>query len=268
MRFFSLSRVVFIIYLIIYPLTVYAIPGSSLIKLIENTAQKQGIHVVPLTSKIRVWPDCAGELLAKPIRENWKTVTVECADDMGPAWRAVIRNRLLGTTYGQETGAPLKPKSISTKIQKDYKKEKFNFDNRKKNFLSKPQINVVKYRIPLKNNTIIRSSDLYIAKSPANQSQLHFRRKSDVVGRKTKSYVAANIAVAPRHLQTRWDIYKGDNIPIYRTFGAIRISASGVVLNDAQVGGRVLVKNLNSGRVLKGILEKGKKIKIFSKQLR
>ena len=270
MRFSLLNSVICVVYLLFCPTTVSAVSGSSLINLIKSTAKKQGIIVAPLSSKIRVWPDCNGKLLAKPTRGNWQTVSVECVDNMGPAWRAVIRNQILGTSYSKETETNSKPTNISATARKNNKKEKekFNFDKRVNNSRSKPRINVVKFRIPLKNNTIIRNSDLYIAKSFANQSQLHFRRKSDVIGRKTRAYVAANISVAPRHLQTRWDIYKGETVAVYRTFGAIRISASGVVLNNAQVGGRVLVKNLNSGRVLKGILEKGKKIKIFSKQLR
>jgi len=271
MRFSSLNRIIIIICLIVYPTKASALSGASLINLIESTAQKNGIRVVPLTSKIRIWPSCNGKLVTKPIGNNWKTVKVECVDNMGPAWRAVIRNKILGTDYIGETFTDLNPEKDNAKlIKKDYqtRQKKLGFKHSVKKLKTKQNIHVVKFRIPLKNNTIIQSSDLYMAQASANQSQLYFRRKSDVIGRKTRAYVAANIPVAPRHLHTRWDIYKGDSIPIYTAFGAIQISASGIVLNDAQVGGRVLVKNPHSGRILKGILEKGKKIKIFSKQLR
>ena len=72
------------------------IKGSNLVSLIQETALKQGLHVVPQTSKIKIWPACDGKLSAQPIKTRWDAVAVECWDERGQAWNAVIRTKIVG----------------------------------------------------------------------------------------------------------------------------------------------------------------------------
>ncbi len=322
MKYFSYGRITPLFFFFFVTASFAGVPGSDLVSLIKKTAEREGLHVIPQTSKIRIWPLCDGKLTASPLNSQWETVGVECWDEKGLAWNAAIRTKIVGTLRQLNSNATsawqkqnpqfadLEPGEIGTKTsQHDYWARVRSLNpptqNRKpkkvsgalkaergtrqprywelvrslnperheianeKNSRDKGHakfVQVVKFRIPLRANTIIRETDLYISKAPQRASQLSFQKKSDIIGRKTRSHVGANIVVAPRHLLTRWDIYKGDSLTIFKTVGPIRISASGIALSHAQVGGRIAVKNNVSGRVLTGIVEKQKKVRIFTKQ--
>ena len=84
------------------------VKGSNLVSLIQETALKQGLHVVPQTSKIKIWPACDGKLSAQPIKTRWDAVAVECWDERGQAWNAVIRTKIVGKlrSLNSETDSP------------------------------------------------------------------------------------------------------------------------------------------------------------------
>lgn len=259
------------------------IKGSNLVSLIQETALKQGLHVVPQTSKIKIWPACYGKLSAQPIKTRWDAVAVECWDERGKAWNAVIRTKIVGKlrSLNPQTD-PLPPKLLdkpSPPVQAEkgsryqrlvdrlnrasherYKPQKFADRGQNKT------VRGLKFRIPLKANTVIRETDIYFTSIPASSAQLSFNDKEDVIGRKTRSHVAANLVIAPRHLHTRWDVYKGDRLTIINSLGPIEISAGGMAMSHGQIGGRISVRNSVSGRILTGIVEKRKKVRIFSKQ--
>ena len=259
------------------------IKGSNLVSLIQETALKQGVHVVPHTSKIKIWPACDGKLSAQPIKTRWDAVAVECWDERGQAWNAVIRTKIVGKirSLNSETDSP--PPKIMEKLADPVLKKKgsryqrlVDRLNRASHYRYKPQkyanqrqnktVRGLKFRIPLKANTVIRETDIYFSNIPARASELSFNDKRDVIGRKTRSHVAANLVIAPRHLHTRWDVYKGDRLTIVNSLGPIEISAGGLAMSHGQIGGRISVKNSVSGRILTGIVEKRKKVRIFSKQ--
>ena len=259
------------------------INGGNLVSLIQETALKQGLRVLPQTSKIKIWPACDGKLTAQPIKTRWDAVAVECWDERGQAWNAVIRTKIVGKlrSLNPQTDRlpPKSSKKPSDPVQKEessryqrlvarlnggshdrYKPQKYA--NRSKN----KTVRGLKFRIPLRANTVIRETDIYFSNIPARESQLSFNDKQDVVGRKTKSHVAANLVISPRHLHTRWDVYKGDRLTIINSLGPIQISAGGMAMSHGQIGGRISVRNSVSGRILTGIVEKRKKVRIFSKQ--
>jgi len=257
--------------------------GIDLVQVIKQTALKDGVHVIPQTSKIRVWPICNGKLNANPIKSKWEAAKVECWDEEGLAWHAVIRTKIVGRipslqqslTNHSDHFLNDEPQIEKPQVRSQYEmllKELKNKRAKKKkrttpkNSRVQKSIKVVKFRIPMKANTVIRETDLYLDTVSRINGQLSFADKKDVIGRKTRSHVAANLMVAPRHLHTRWDIYKGDGVTIFKTVGPIRISSTGTALSHAQIGGRIAVKNKVSGRVLTGVLEKTKKVRIFSKQ--
>lgn len=259
------------------------IKGSNLVSLIQETALKQGLHVVPQTSKIKIWPACDGKLSAQPIKTRWDAVAVECWDERGQAWNAVIRTKIVGKLRSLNSQRDLPhPKNLerpSDAVQEE-KGSKYQRLverlNRASNYRYKPRkyahrsqnktVRGLKFRIPLKANTVIRETDIYFSSIPARASELSFKDKQDVIGRKTRSHVAANLVIAPRHLHTRWDVYKGDRLTIINSLGPIEISAGGLAMSHGQIGGRISVRNSVSGRILTGIVEKRKKVRIFSKQ--
>ena len=259
------------------------IKGSNLVSLIQETALKQGVHVVPHTSKIKIWPACDGKLSAQPIKTRWDAVAVECWDERGQAWNAVIRTKIVGKIRSLNSQTDSPPPKITEKPADHVQKKKgsryqrlVDRLNRASHYQYKPQkyanqrqnktVRGLKFRIPLKANTVIRETDIYFSNIPARASELSFHDKQDVIGRKTRSHVAANLVIAPRHLHTRWDVYKGDRLTIVNSLGPIEISAGGLAMSHGQIGGRISVRNSVSGKILTGIVEKRKKVRIFSKQ--
>ena len=259
------------------------IKGSNLVSLIQETALKQGLHVVPQTSKIKIWPACDGKLRAQPIKTRWEAVAVECWDERGQAWNAVIRTKIVGKirSLNPQTDSP--PPKIIEKPADPVQEEKGSRYQRLVDRLNRAShhryklqkyasqrqnktVRGLKFRIPLKANTVIRETDIYFSNIPARASELSFNNKQDVIGRKTRSHVAANLVIAPRHLHTRWDVYKGDRLTIVNSLGPIEISAGGLAMSHGQIGGRISVRNSVSGKILTGIVEKRKKVRIFSKQ--
>lgn len=259
------------------------IKGSDLVSLIQEAATKQGLHVVPQTSKIKIWPACDGKLSAQPIKTRWEAVAVECLDARGQAWNAVIRTKIVGKirSLNSQTDSP-PPKILGKPSDPVQEKRGSRYQrlvdrlNRTSHYRYKPQkyakqsqnktVRGLKFRIPLKANTVIRETDIYFSNIPARASELSFNNKQDVIGRKTRSHVAANLVIAPRHLHTRWDVYKGDRLTIVNSLGPIEISAGGLAMSHGQIGGRISVRNSVSGKILTGIVEKRKKVRIFSKQ--
>ena len=67
----------------------------------------------------------------------------------------------------------------------------------------------------------------------------------------------------PRHLFESFDINNGDIISIVVNFGNVDVTVSGEAKDSGNLGDLIKVKNLKSGKIIKGYVKKNKKIKIF-----
>ena len=66
-----------------------------------------------------------------------------------------------------------------------------------------------------------------------------------------------------RHLFESFDINNGDIISIVSNLGNVWVTASGEAQNSGNLGDLIKVKNLKSGKIIKGYIKKDKKIRIF-----
>ena len=67
----------------------------------------------------------------------------------------------------------------------------------------------------------------------------------------------------PRHLFESFEINNGDIISIVTNLGNVTVTASGEAQNSGNLGDLIEVKNLKSGKIIKGYIKEEKKIKIF-----
>ena len=89
-----------------------------------------------------------------------------------------------------------------------------------------------------------------------------FANEKELIGRKLKTNLKMGQILHPRHLFKRYDINNGDIISIVSNLGNVSVTVSGEAQDSGNLGDLIKVKNLKSGKVIKGYIKKDKKIKI------
>ena len=67
----------------------------------------------------------------------------------------------------------------------------------------------------------------------------------------------------PRHLFESFDINNGDIISIVSNVGNVLVTVSGEAQASGNLNDLIKVKNLKSGKIVKGYIKKNKIIKVF-----
>jgi len=104
-------------------------------------------------------------------------------------------------------------------------------------------------------NTLISAEDIRIERLPYNQipngSAL---RPESVIGMRSKRSFTANSPIQIKYLQPPYWVFKNRNVNILTRIGSIEVKTQGVAMKNAVKGEQVPVKNINSNRVVKGIV--------------
>ena len=90
-----------------------------------------------------------------------------------------------------------------------------------------------------------------------------FGNRDELIGRKLKKNLKMGQLLHPRHLYEKFDINQGDFISIVSNVGNTYVTVSGEAEEDGNLGDIIQVKNLRSGKTIKGYVKKNKIIKIF-----
>ena len=67
----------------------------------------------------------------------------------------------------------------------------------------------------------------------------------------------------PRHLREKFDVNNGDQVSIVSNTKNITVVVLGEALNSGNLDDLIRVKNIRSGRVIKGYIKKNKIIRVF-----
>jgi flagella basal body P-ring formation protein FlgA len=67
----------------------------------------------------------------------------------------------------------------------------------------------------------------------------------------------------PRHLYETFEIKNGDVLSIVSNIGNASITVSGEAQQSGNLGDLIRVKNIRSGKIIKGYIKKNKIIKVF-----
>ena len=224
-----------------------AITGEEISTKVSKWLTNEGIEGTPVFSKNSFYKDCNNEIEIKKMFQSYKTLKVSCSDKNG--FKLIIR---VETPKNDENKKIAKPK----KVFKNFIKDKIP---KKKNKLLK----IIKLKKSLEKNDIIQLDDLETATVEKKHLTSFFSTKQELVGRKLKTNLKMGQKLHPRHLFESFDINNGDVISIVSNLGNVSVTVSGEAQDSGNLGDLIKVKNLKSGKIIKGYIKKDKKIKIF-----
>ena len=224
-----------------------AITGEEISTKVSKWLTKERIEGTPVFSKNSFYKNCNNEIKIKKMFQNYNTVKVNCSDING--FKLIMRVKTLKNNENKKTTNPemVFKASINNKIPK------------KKNGLLK----IIKLKKSVEKNDILELEDLEIVSTEKKHQTSFFSNKTDLVGRKLKTNLKMGQILHPRHLFESFDINNGDVISIVSNLGNVSVTVSGEAQDSGNLGDLIKVKNLKSGKIIKGYIKKDKKIKIF-----
>ena len=224
-----------------------AITGKEISTKVSQWLTKEGVEGIPVFSKNSFYKDCNNEIEIKKMFQSYKTLKVSCLDKNG--FKLIMRVK---TLKKDENKKIVKPKIVSKYLIK-------NKIPKKKNKLLK----IVKLKKSLEKNDILELDDLETVLVEKKHQTSFFSTEQELVGRKLKTNLKMGQKLHPRHLFESFDINNGDVISIVSNLGNVSVTVSGEAQDSGNLGDLIKVKNLKSGKIIKGYIKKDKKIKIF-----
>ncbi len=88
----------------------------------------------------------------------------------------------------------------------------------------------------------------------------------ELVGQRLRQSVIAGRTVTPSMLEADRIVAKGQTVTLLATQGGLKVSMTGKALSDGALGQRIRVENVNSGRVVEGIVRSREHIEIVLPQ--
>jgi flagella basal body P-ring formation protein FlgA len=91
----------------------------------------------------------------------------------------------------------------------------------------------------------------------------YIARKSDLVGQRLKTQLLAGRVLTPAMLQADAAVRRGQLVTLVAQSGGIAVRMSGKSLMDGAINQRVRVENMNSGRVVEGIVRSRETVEVL-----
>ena len=226
-----------------------AITGKDISEKVTEWLVSEGVKGKPVFSKTSVYKDCKNKLEIQKLYKNYKTVKVNCSDENG--YQLLIRIKIPNKKYVNKN-------SLNTKIKKN-KLLKKKREKVKTNRIFK----VLRLKRSLEKNAIIESRDIELVEVSNSSQKSFFSHKSELVGRKLKKNLKMGQLLHPRHLYKKFEVSSGDVISIVSNIGNASVTVSGEAQGSGNLGDLIRVKNLRSGKIIKGYIKKDKIIKII-----
>ncbi len=212
-----------------------AITGKDISNRISEWLLLEGVEGKPIFSKTKRYKDCKSDYKISKTFNNYKTVKVKCPDTDGLV--LFVRVNLKKSII---------KKSISN--SKSLKRKEFI---------------LVKLNKSLEKHSVLEFEDLEIITSSKTSQKSFFNNKEDLVGRKLKKNLKMGQLLHPRHLYEKFEIKSGDFLSIVSNIGNASVTVSGEAQDSGNLGDLIKVKNLRSGKIIKGYIKKNKIIKVF-----
>ena len=217
----------FIVFTIFFPNNLYALSGQEINNYIKKWLASEGIKSNPQFSPRKKFYDCNQNVSYEKYFDSIKLVKVTCKGKN--PWTIFV-------------------KTNSNTLQQT------------KMMVSKTnQILVLNKSIERGN--YIREDDLIFINSPKKNTFYTF--KEELIGRKVKQNLRKGQYIQPRHLFGKYLVNEGDPVVIISKFKNTEVSTGGIAIKPGNIGDVLEVKNTRSGKIIKGILKKNKKINVF-----
>ena len=114
-------------------------------------------------------------------------------------------------------------------------------------------VDVVLASRPLKRGDIISTQDLVVGSVSENRLRGNgFTEPADLIGMAVKRSIRSDQTITERMVEMPTLVERGDTVKIIAGAGPLQISVLGEALRDGVYGDSVSVKNLSSGRTIRG----------------
>ena len=226
-----------------------AITGKDISEKVSDWLVSEGVNGKPVFSSTRVYKDCNDNVEIKKIYNDYRTVKVNCLDKNG--YQLLIRVKILNK------------KSKQKNLKNSTFKQKKIFKNKIVTVQKNQIYKVLKLKKSLEKNAIIGLDDIELVEVSNSFQKSFFSYKKDLVGRKLKRNLKMGQLLHPRHLHEKFEVSNGDIISIVSNIGNASVTVSGEAQGSGNLGDLIRVKNLRSGKIIRGYIKKNKIIKIF-----
>ena len=217
-----------------------AITGEEISKKVSIWLTKEGIKGTPVFSRNASYKDCNNEIEIEKMFQSYKTIKVNCSDING--FKLIIRVQSLKNDENKSI-------TRSKKVSKVSNKNKI--------------LKIIKLKKSVEKNDILELDDIETVLVEKKHQTSFFSNKKELVGRKLKTNLKMGQILHPRHLFESFDINNGDIISIVSNLGNVSVTVSGEAQDSGNLGDLIKVRNLKSGKIIKGYVNEDKKIKIF-----
>ena len=208
----------------------HALTGEIVHEKIVDTLETKGINSNPSIAFERQFPPCPSDLSVESLFGSWKTVKVACPDN---DWKIVLRTNI-GQVY-----TPTENVKSKTSIDQKF---------------------VVALKTSLNKGDLIKLEHLeYIAKVKSTAGGV-FHDKSFLANRKLKLALSVGTILKARHLTPNWIINKNQIVTIEHQVGNILINTQGIAQEPGQLGEKIWVSNVNSGKKVLCWIKNDKKV--------
>ena len=222
----------------------FAITGKEISNKISDWLLLEGVEGNPIFSKTKIYNDCKSDYKISKTFNNYKTIKIQCPEKDGLL--LFVRVDLKKSKIKKNSERLTKNKSFSN--SKSFKRKEFI---------------LVKLNKSLEKNSVLEFEDLEIFSSKKISQKSFFNNKEDLVGRKLKKNLKMGQLLHPRHLYEKFEIKSGDFLSIVSNIGNASVTVSGEAQDSGNLGDLIKVKNLRSGKIIKGYIKKNKIIKVF-----
>ena len=226
-----------------------ALTGKDISEIVSNWLVSEGVNGKPVFSNSSVYKDCNNKLEIKKIYNDYKTVKVNCSDKNG--FQLLMRVKI-----PYKTSKEIFLKDTTVKQKKIFKNKIVKIKNNR-------NYKVLRLNKSLEKNAIIELDDIEIVEVSSSSQKSFFSHKRELVGRKLKKKLKMGQLLHPRHLYEKFEVNNGDVISIVSNIGNASVTVAGEAQDSGNLDDLIRVKNLRSGKIIRGYIKKDKIIKIF-----
>ena len=230
---------------------VLAISGKEISTKVSNWLSSNGILGTPIFSDSRIYKDCNQKLEISKHLNSSKLVRVKCPND--DDLDLFVRIKI-----DEEKKA--KSKNL---IFENKNKAKNSSNLSKKEKKVKKKFKVFKLSRGIEKNSVLQEEDIKVVFSGISSQSSFFKHKNELIGRKLNKNLKMDQILHPRHLIEKFDVNDGDQVSIVSNTKNVSVIVLGEALNSGNLDDLIRVKNIRSGKVIKGYIQKNKIIRVF-----
>ena len=217
----------FILFVIFLPNNLYALSGKEINNYIKKWLASEGIKSNPQFSPNKKFSKCNKNVSYQKHYDSFNLIKVTCRGKK--PWTIFVKTNL------------------NVLEKKKFKASRLN--------------KILVLNKSIERGNYIKKNDLVFISS--SKKNVFYNIKEELIGRKVKQNLRKGQYIQPRHLFGKYSVNEGDPVVIVSKFKNTEVSTGGIAIKSGNIGDVLEVKNTRSGKIIKGILKKNKKINVF-----